>query len=122
MNGAHQHNQFEHACPVVDLLPSWDQSEDALTLDGFDQFMAMLPNFTTPAVRTEDTPTVQQANGGPSARTTSSTSDRLSSYERTKQKNNLAQRRFRERQKARFCDYRNAGQPVHSPCPTAVCA
>ena len=97
MNGLRHDDSFNHASTGLDDFPSWEQCEDAM--DGFDHFMAMLPNLSPHHGNLEQTESFVNPSSGPVNYTNNSSSDKTSSHDRTKLKNNAAQRRFRAKQK-----------------------
>ena len=97
MNGVRHYDPCDHTSTGLDDLPSWEQCEDAV--DGFDHFMAMLPNLSPQHGNLEQTETFLNPSFGPVTYTNNSSSDKTSSHDRTKLKNNAAQRRFRAKQK-----------------------
>lgn len=90
---------FGNAVDMSGPTPSWEQPADVL--EGFDQFLALLPNFATPTVATsarELEPVKEES----SAQTSVPAIEKMSSMERRLHKNKLAQKRFRDKQKARL--------------------
>lgn len=82
-------------------FPSWEQPADAQ--DGFDQFMAMLPNLTAPATDSSRG-ALEPVKEESSVQTSAPAIEHMSSIERRLHKNKLAQKRFRDKQKACTAD------------------
>ena len=98
-------------------LPSWEQPAEML--DGFDQFLQMLPNLTAPAVPTNAT--VSEPEAVAPSTESASTTQRMTAAERRRDKQKNSQKRFRERQKV-CCDRATGMQSqITSPLiPTAI--
>lgn len=91
---------FGNAVDMSGPLQSWEQPQmDAL--DGFDQFMAMLPNLTAPAADSSaNAPETIKDESSAQTSGPHTAIEKMSSMERRQHKNKLAQKRFRDRQKA----------------------
>lgn len=85
----------------MNLMSSWEQPDDAQ--DGFDQFLSMLPNFAAPAVSFSTGTEAAAASAAVAAQLPDATGSNMNSVERRLQKNKVAQKRFRDRQKVRTC-------------------
>ena len=91
------------AIAEMNLMSSWDPPDDAQ--DGFDQLLSMLPNLTAPTVSfsADALENIEAAATAGAAQSSDAMGSNMSSTERRLQKNKVAQKRFRERQKVRPC-------------------
>lgn len=78
-------------------MPSWDYSLDVL--DGFEQYMDTTPNVPAASFAAQGFSSAADA-GTAKEDSLDSTPQQLSSSERRQHKNKMAQKRFRQRQKA----------------------
>lgn len=97
-------NAFNLPADLPGPLPSWEQPAEML--DGFDQFLQMLPNLTAPTTSTNAT--VLEPEAVAPSTESANTTQRMTAAERRKDKQKNSQKRFRDRQKV-WCHNRATG-------------
>ena len=98
MTDGYDARTFGNAVDLSSPLPSWEQPTDIM--DGFDQFMALLPSLTAPAAGSSAcAPEPVKEESSVQTSVPDRAIEKMSSLERRQHKNKVAQKRFRDRQK-----------------------